>query len=124
MNGNPYPFRWTLPVGAFLIILVVAWWVWPRAKIWVRITRARIQQTPKTETTEKRQYHGLRASLIRSGVVVLISCLFMVLVSPLEPGLLKNVLTITVIALLFVSIFSRELKDIVRNRAMEGTSDL
>lgn len=123
MNDSPYPFRWTLPVGAFLIVLVVAWWLWPRVKIWARITRAKIRTT-RTETS-KRQHHDSRIpSLIRGGAIVLISCLSMVLVSPLEPGLLKSVLTIAVIALLFVSIFSRELKEIARNRAMEGTSDL
>ena len=123
MSDNPYPFRWTLPVGAFLIVLVIAWWLWPRAKIWTRITWARMRTT-KTGTS-KRQYHDPRIPyLIRGVAIVLISCLSMVLVSPLEPGLLKSVLTIAVITLLFISIFSRELKEIARNRAMEGTSDL
>jgi len=130
MNGNPYPFRWTLPVGAFLIILVVAWWVWPRAKIWVRITRARIQQTAKTETTEKSQHRvfrtsplmkRFRTSPLMERVVVLVVYSYLTLsVLALVPSPFRGVVNIARTAFLIILIlYYEEIKDIIRNRVRE-----
>ncbi len=106
MNENMYPFRWTLSVGAISILLIIAWWAYPKVKMWVRLQRAKIDPSKNRQVPTRTEYQRIHSSYIRKMTVLGLCYLFHIaILIYLESGILKSVLNIFSWGLILIVLF-------------------